>query len=131
MTKLAFRVLFLMSGLACVGCEVWGGYEYMMEKQGHWNYLVAGSLVLTSLGALLPIAAEYARRESMHGLKWSAWLAIPLALAFVFTVSIQRTGSASDLDEAGRQQIAARHMLCLRRSATSDWTPTNEPGISP
>jgi hypothetical protein len=86
---------------------VWGSYEYMMEKQGHWNYLVAGSLVLTSLGALLPIAAEYARREGMHGLKWAAWLAIPLALAFVLTVSIQRTGSVTDLDEVGRQQIAA------------------------
>jgi hypothetical protein len=66
---------------------------------------VAGSLVLTSLGALLPIAAEYARRERMRGLKWAAWLA--MALAFVFTVSIQRTGSASDIDEASRQQLAA------------------------
>lgn len=100
------RAILITAGLACVGCEVWGSYDYMIEKYGRWNYLVVGSLVLTALAAVLPVGAEFAHRQGMRGLKWAAWCAVPLAVAFVFTVSIQRTGGATDTDEAGRRQIA-------------------------
>ena len=82
-----------------------GTYDFLWEKYGRWNYLVVGGLVLTSLAALLPVGAEYAHRKGMRA--WSAWLAVPFAVAFVFTVSIQRTGTATDNDEASRRQIAA------------------------
>jgi hypothetical protein len=36
-------------------------------------------------------------------LKWVAWI---VALAFVLTVSIQRTGTATDQGEESRKQIA-------------------------
>jgi hypothetical protein len=100
------RTILILFGLACVGCEVWGSFDYMMEKYGRWNYLVVGSLVLTALAAVLPVGAEFAHRQGMRGLKWAAWAAVPLALAFVFTVSIQRTGGAADADEASRRQAA-------------------------
>jgi hypothetical protein len=100
------RTVLIAFGLACVGCEVWGSYDYMFEKYGRWNYLVVGSLVLTALAAVLPVGAEFAHRQGMRGLKWAAWCAVPLALAFVFTVSIQRTGGAADAYETTRKQIA-------------------------
>jgi hypothetical protein len=106
MSKFAFRALLFLAGLACVACEVWGSFDYMIEKYGRWNYLVAGSLVVTSLGALLPLAAEYARREGARFWPWIAWACVPLALIFVFTVAVQRTGQVVDTDEAGRQGIA-------------------------
>ena len=100
------RVILLLGGAACVGCEVWGTYNFLWEKYGRWNYLVVGGLVLTSLAAILPMGAEYAHRRGMRALKWAAWIAVPVALAFVFTVSIQRTGTATDNDENQRKQIA-------------------------
>ena len=106
MGNVAFRAVLILAGLACVACEMWGSYEFMIEKHGRWNYLVAGSLVVTALSALLPMAAEYAHRQGMKAMKWAVWCAIPLSLVFIFTVSIQRTGSVTDTDEAARQQIA-------------------------
>jgi hypothetical protein len=100
------RALLLLGGFACVGCEMWGTYDFLWEKYGRWNYLVVGGLVLTSLAALLPVGAEYAHRKGQRALKWGAWLAVPVAVSFVFTVSIQRTGTATDNDENQRKQIA-------------------------
>ncbi len=37
------RACFIVAGLACVGCEVWGAFDFMWEKHGRWNSLVAGS----------------------------------------------------------------------------------------
>jgi hypothetical protein len=108
------------TGLACVACEVWGSYDYTFEKYGRWNYLLVGSLVLTALAAVLPVGAEFAHRQGMRGLKWAAWCAVPLALAFVFTVSIQRTGGAADADETTRRQIAENIRLAKQEIAEAE-----------
>ena len=120
MGDLAIRTALILAGLACVACEVWGSFDFMWEKYGRWNYLVVGSLVLTGLSAVLPLAAEYAHRRNMTGLKWGAWLAVPLALAFVFTVSIQRTGSSTDTDETARQQIATSKKTAEKAQAEAE-----------
>jgi HAMP domain-containing protein len=69
---------------------------------------VIGGVLVTSLGGILPIAAEYARRNRAWALMMVCWLAVPLTLAFVFTAAIQRTGTVMDTDEAGRRQLAER-----------------------
>ena len=79
MGDMAIRAALIVAGLACVACEVWGSFDFMWEKYGRWNYLVVGSLVLTGLSAVLPLAAEYAHRRNMTGLKWGAWLAGAIA----------------------------------------------------
>jgi hypothetical protein len=106
MSDLFARVVFMLCGLACVACEVWGTFDFLWDKHHHWNYLVVGGIVLTSLAAILPMAAEYAHRKGHRLLTWGAWIAIPVALAFVFTVSVQRTGTAADNDDVQRRQIA-------------------------
>jgi hypothetical protein len=106
MSDIAIRAVLILFGLACVGTEVFGTYEFLWEKYGHWNYLVVGGLIVTSLAAVLPMAAEYARRNRQVGLTLVCWLAVPLTLVFVFTAAIQRTGAVVDLDEAGRKTLA-------------------------
>jgi hypothetical protein len=98
----------IVAGVACVGTEVFGTFEFLIEKHGRWNYLVVGGLIVTSLAGVLPMAAEYARRNRMWKLMVVCWLAVPLTLAFVFTVAIQRTGTVMDTDEAGRRQLVER-----------------------
>src|SRR5262245_29461616 len=106
MNDAVMRAILMIAGGSCVGSEVWCAYDFMWAKYQEWYYLVVGSIVLTSLAAMLPLAAEYAHRQGMGALKWGAWLGVPVALAFVLTVSVQRTGGAADTDEAGRKQIA-------------------------
>ena len=55
MGDMIIRVILIACGLACVGTEVWGAFDFMWEKYGRWNYLVVGSLVLTSLTVMLPV----------------------------------------------------------------------------
>lgn len=107
----SIAVLFLLVGFAAVGCEVWGTYDYLIEKFRRVNYLVAGGVLLTSAAGLLPVAAGLARRQRMWATAVVCWLAVPLTLLFVFTVSIQRTGSAVDGDETERKQVTQNIMI--------------------
>ena len=102
------RAVLIVAGLACVGIEVYGTFEFLWEKHGRWNYLVIGGLMVTSLAAILPMAAEHARRNRQWALMLVCWFAVPLTLAFVFTAAIQRTGTVMDTDEAGRRQLTTR-----------------------
>jgi hypothetical protein len=104
MGDILIRAILIAFGLACVGTETFGTYEFLWDKYHAWNYLVVGGIIVTSLAALLPMAAERARRHRMWGLWAVCWLAVPLTLAFVSTAAVQRTGAVVDLDEAGRQQ---------------------------
>jgi hypothetical protein len=105
MSELAFRAVLILFGLACVATEVYGTYEYLWEKFGRWNYLVVGGLIVTSMAAILPMAAESARQNRQWVLAAFCWLAVPLTLTLVFTAAIQRTGQVVDTDEATRQQL--------------------------
>ena len=98
--------VLLLFGFACVGCEVFGAYEFLWAKYHEWNYLVVGGMLVTSLAGILPLAAERARRRRQWGKMVGCWLAIPLALAFVFTAAVQRTGLVADTDEASRKDRA-------------------------
>jgi hypothetical protein len=104
MGDILIRAILIAFGLACVGTETFGTYEFLWDKYHAWNYLVVGGIIVTSLAAVLPLAAERARRHRMWGLWAVCWLAVPLTLAFVSTAAVQRTGAVVDLDEAGRQQ---------------------------
>src|SRR3982074_2700217 len=75
--------VLLLFGFACVGCEVFGAYEFMWAKFQEWNYLVIGVMLVTALTGVLPLAAERARRNRQYGKMVACWMAIPLALAFV------------------------------------------------
>jgi len=96
--------VLLLFGFACVGCEVFGAYEFMWAKYHTWNYLVVGSMLVTALAGVLPLAAERARRKRQYGKMIGCWLAIPLTLLFVFTAAIQRTGLDADTDQASRHK---------------------------
>lgn len=120
MSDFAIRAVLIVAGYACVGTEVFGTFEFLIEKHGRWNCLVVGGLIVTSLAGVLPMAAEYARRNRMWMLMVVCWLAVPLTLAFVFTAAIQRTGTVMDTDEAGRRQIAERITIARRETEEAD-----------
>ena len=119
MSDFVIRAVLITAGLACVGTEVFGTYEFLIEKHGRLNYLVVGGLIVTALAAVLPMAAEYARRNRMWALMVACWLAVPLTFAFVFTAAIQRTGTVMDTDEAGAGSSQSASPLPGRRS----WRP--------
>jgi hypothetical protein len=96
-------IVLLLFGFSCVGCEVFGAYEFLWSKFGEWNYLVVGGMLVTSLAGVLPLAAEHSRRTQHYGKMIGCWLAIPLALLFVFTAAVERTGLVADTDEASRK----------------------------
>jgi hypothetical protein len=96
-------LILLLFGFACVGCEVLGAYQFLWAKFGEWNYLVVGGMLVTSLAGVLPLAAERARRKRHFGKMAGCWLAIPMALLFVFTAAVERTGLVADTDEASRK----------------------------
>jgi hypothetical protein len=120
LSDFVIRAVLIVAGLACVGTEVFGTYEFLIEKHGHLNYLVVGGVLVTSLGGILPIATEYARRNRAFALMAVCWLAVPLTLAFVFTAAIQRTGAVMDTDEAGRRQLAERISIARTEIAKAD-----------
>ena len=80
MGNFCMRATLILFGLSCVGTEAWGTYEFLWAKFHEWNYLVVGGILVTSLAAVLPIAAEYARRHGMRVLAAVGWLAVPLTL---------------------------------------------------
>jgi hypothetical protein len=96
-------LILLLFGFACVGCEVLGAYQFLWSKFGEWNYLVVGGMLVTSLAGVLPLAAERARRKRHFGKMVGCWVAIPMALLFVFTAAVERTGLVEDTDEASRK----------------------------
>jgi hypothetical protein len=96
-------VILLLFGFACVGCEVLGAYQFLWSRFGEWNYLVIGGMLVTSLAGVLPLAAERARRKRHFGKMIGCWMAIPMALLFVFTAAVERTGLVEDTDEASRK----------------------------
>jgi hypothetical protein len=108
------RVLMVTLGAACIGLEMWGSYEFMWAKYHAWNYLVAASLMVPLIGGALPAVATSSEDWK---LKVAAWLATPLALLFIFTVAIERTGSAVDAGEAQRQQNAEAIRIARQEEA--------------
>lgn len=108
------RYCALVAGLVCVGCETWGTYDFLIRDQGGWNYIVVGGLTVAGLAGVLPVFAEQARVSGRRALTWACWLALPLALVFIFTAAIQRTGGAADLAQQGRVKAERERILAER-----------------
>lgn len=109
-----WRYLALTGGLFCVGCETWGTYDFLAKDQGGWNYIVAGGVAVALIAGLLPAFAEHAGASGRRALKIGCWLALPLALVFIFMAAIQRTGGAADAAQQARVRAERERSLAER-----------------
>jgi hypothetical protein len=121
LNRAARRLLLLLAGWAFVGLEAYGTWEFLSEKHGSQSFMTLSGVAITAAGAgLLPFAAEEARRNGHKGLKWSAWFAVPMVMTFVFMSSVQRTGSATDKDDAADKQRAAQILIARKEEGEAE-----------
>lgn len=101
-----WRGLFVLAGLAVIGIEAWGTWEFLYADQRAVNYIVVGGCFMTVLSGLLPAAAGVAWEDRRPVYAVVAWLLVPLSLSVMFMATISRTGGAADRAQAERTQAA-------------------------
>jgi hypothetical protein len=104
-------------GIALTSIEIVGATGYLLS-QSQPHYLVAGGVVVTAIAAILPILAGRCWRDGRYLLAILLWLALAPALSVIVSAAVERTGSANDGAERGRQAVAQK--LALAREAVAD-----------
>jgi hypothetical protein len=111
------RAAAIVGGVALTGIEVYGAVGYLVS-QGQPNYLVAGGAVVTIAAAALPVLAGRCWRSRRYILAALLWAAMVPALSVIVCAAVERTGSANDNAERGRQAVAQK--LALAREAEKE-----------
>lgn len=107
----------IAGGAVLTAIEVYGAVSYLVS-QAVPNYLVAGGAVVTLVAATLPILAARCWRDRRRLLAVLLWAALAPALSVIVTAAVERTGSANDGAERGRQAIAQK--LALAREGEKE-----------
>lgn len=98
-------------GVACIGTEVFGVYDFLIDQQGRVNYIVVGGcLVALAAPVCMPMAGFF-KASKRHGGRFAAWGVFVLCLAVVVLSAISRTGEAVDRKEAERSRIDRATLL--------------------
>jgi hypothetical protein len=120
MAHLAYSKLGLaaiVGGVTLVAIEVYGAVGYLVS-QGQPNYLVAGGAVVTIVAAILPVLASRSWSHGRYVLAALLWVAMAPALSVIVAAAVERTGSANDDANRGRQAIA--QSIALARQAEQE-----------
>ncbi len=97
----------IAGGVALTAIEVYGAVGYLVS-QAQPNYLVAGGALVTLVAAILPILAGRCWSNGRYPLALLLWMAMAPALSVIVCAAVERTGSANDGAERGRQAIAQK-----------------------
>ena len=102
----------ISGGAALTAIEVYGAVSFLVS-QGQPNYLVAGGAVVTCVAAILPVLAGRCWQAGRYAMALMLYAAMAPALSVIVFAAVERTGSASDGAERGRQAVALRRELAL------------------
>lgn len=94
--------LVMLFGLFFTGLEVWGTCDFLLKDQAGLNYIVLAGCGVAAASATLPPIGDLARRKKWRGLAALAYLAVPLTLVVIIVAGVQRTGTATDAAQGGR-----------------------------
>jgi hypothetical protein len=107
-------IVAIIGGVMLTAIEVYGAVSYLAsQEQPH--YSVAGAAIVTMVAAILPILAGRCWRDGRKLLAALLWAVMVPALSVIVCAAVERTGSANDGAERGRQAIAQK--LELARAA--------------
>lgn len=107
----------IVGGAALTAVEVYGAVSYLVS-QGVPNYLVAGGAVVTLVAAILPVLAGRCWDHRRYAMAVLLYAAMVPALSVIVCAAVERTGSANDGAERGRQVVAQK--IALAREAVAD-----------
>jgi hypothetical protein len=107
----------IAGGVALTAIEVYGAVSYLVS-QAVPSYLIVGGGLVTVIAATLPIFAARCWRDGRKLLALMLWAIMAPALSVIVCAAVERTGSANDGAERGRQEIAQK--LALAREAVKD-----------
>lgn len=107
----------ITGGAALTVIEVYGAVSYLVS-QSQPNYLVAGGAVVTIVASILPILAGRSWANGRYLLAVLLWAALAPALSVIVCAAVERTGSANDNANRGRQEVAQK--IALARDAEKD-----------
>ena len=107
----------IVGGVALTAIEVYGAVSFLVS-QAQPNYLVAGGAVVTIVAAMLPVFAGRCWRDGRYLMAVFLIAMLAPALSVIVCAAVERTGSANDGAERGRQAIAQK--LELAREAVKD-----------
>jgi hypothetical protein len=102
----------IFGGSVLTAIEVYGAVSFLVSQNSP-HYLVAGGAVVTLVAAVLPILAGRCWRAGRYALAVMLYAAMAPALSVIVFAAVERTGSASDGAERGRQEVALRRELAL------------------
>ena len=115
------RLGALALGLYLAWCELSGTYDYFMADQNQiFNYIVKMMLGVTAFTAMAPALMSAAWAARRFGTLFFMVLALPLAVAIVFSAAVSRTGGSADNSEA--QRIKNERALDLARKTETEAT---------
>ena len=115
------RLGALALGLYLAWCELSGTYDYFMADQSQvFNYIVKMMLGVTAFTAMAPALMSAAWAARRFGTLFFMVLALPLAVAIVFSAAVSRTGGSADNSEA--QRIKNERALDLARKTETEAT---------
>jgi hypothetical protein len=113
--------------LAAIGLAGWlayteavGTYEFLFKQQGEVNYIVNGGVGLTLAAVLLPHFMSQAIKARRFWRAAMILVGFILAISFVITAGVNRTGTASDVADADRRQ--AQRKLDAAKANVQDAT---------
>lgn len=111
--------LFLLLAALCTACEVWGVAEFAIE-QAVKPYVLLASACMALVAPALPEIAKWARRSRHYVAALVALGSLVFCLLVVMGAAIQRTGSATDVAEARREQAKVARAAAAKTEAETE-----------
>lgn len=101
-------------GAVLIGTDTWLNAEHTMESEGHFGSLTFATVAATiGAAAALPLA-ERAISAGHHAKSLGLGLFFALMVAFSFSASVDRVGSARDGTIAGKKAENAGYSMAVR-----------------
>lgn len=135
------RGLCALLGLAFVGCEAFGVYDFLSHQQGP-EYLVLGGVLVAIATPFTPTLAAFFWQAGKVGASLTTWAAFVAAVCVVMLSAVYRTGAATDDAEAIRQRdnrslelaqerkrIAESDLEAARRSRDDECNGRGQKGV--
>lgn len=112
----------LLSGLGFAAGEVWGAWEFLVRDQGEVNYMVLVGCGVAGVSPFLLSIADWYKRTGAWLRCLQVWVIFIAAAAFVFLSALQRTSSATDAAQTGRDNANRARTIAERteKEATAD-----------